>query len=428
MVKALHAAGIEVILDVVYNHTAEGNHIGPDAVLPRHRQRRLLPAGRRTTSRATTTHRLRQHAGHAHPHVLQLIMDSLRYWVPRCTSTASASTWPRRWRGEFHEVDKLSRVLRPHPAGPGAQPGQADRRALGHRRRRLPGRQLPAAVDGVERQVPRHRARLLARRARAPSASSPRAFTGSSATSTSGAARRRSSLINFVTATTASRCATWCPTTRSTTRPTARATATARATTESWNCGVEGPTDDPEIAPCAAAAAQPAGHPAAAQGVPMLAHGDELGRTQGGNNNAYCQDNEISWVDWDSTSPCPTTTTAPAGSSSWTPPHRSSPLRQRCCRCPRCGVAVLRVAPRGSGSSRPARRSPCRPAASSCCAARCRTARERAGAHRHISAAAARRLRLRGRGRAAGLPRRPGRQPSLPQPDPAGRTRLDPRL
>ena len=107
-------------------------------------------------------------------------MDSLRYWVTEMHVDGfrfdlAVHAGPRVPRGR-----PAVRLLRPHPAGPGRQPGQADRRAVGRRRRRLPGRQLPAAVDRVERQVPRHRARLLARRGRRRSASSPLGFTGSS--------------------------------------------------------------------------------------------------------------------------------------------------------------------------------------------------------------------------------------------------------
>jgi isoamylase len=97
MVKALHQAGIEVILDVVYNHTAEGNHLGP--VLSSRASTTPPTTGWcRRTALLHGLHRHRQQPQHAPPHVLQLIMDSLRYWVLRCTWTASASTWPPPWR------------------------------------------------------------------------------------------------------------------------------------------------------------------------------------------------------------------------------------------------------------------------------------------------------------------------------------------
>ena len=133
------------------------------------------------------------------PHVLQLIMDSLRYWVHR----DARRRVPLRPRGDAGPPVPRGRpavgVLRPRPAGPGRLPGQADRRAVGRRRGRLPGRQLPAAVDRVERQVPRHRARLLARRARHARPSSPRG-SPARATSTRSDGRRPIASINFVTA------------------------------------------------------------------------------------------------------------------------------------------------------------------------------------------------------------------------------------
>ena len=157
MVRALHEAGIEVILDVVYNHTAEGNHLGPTLSLPRHRQRRLLPAGRRRPAVTTTTTTGTGNSLNVrHPHVAAadhglaaLLGDrDARRRVPLRPGLHAG---PRVPRGR-----PAGGVLRPGPAGPGRQPGQADRRAVGRRRGRLPGRQLPGVVDRVERQVPRH--------------------------------------------------------------------------------------------------------------------------------------------------------------------------------------------------------------------------------------------------------------------------------
>ena len=300
MVRDLHAAGIEVILDVVYNHTAEGNHLGPTLSfrgIDNAAYYRLVDDDQ---SLLHGLHRHRQHACNMRsPHVLQLIMDSLRYWVTemhvdgfRFDLAASAGARVPRGRPAV-------RVLRPRPAGSGRLAGQADRRAVGRRRRRLPGRQLPAAVDRVERQVPRHRARLLARRAGSLRRVRDRAHRVVRPLR-ERRARARSPASTSSPRTTASRCATWSPTTTSTTRPTARTTTTASSHNRSWNCGVEGPTDDPAI--LALRARQQRNLLATlllSQGVPMLLHGDELGRTQHGNNNAYCQDNEISWIDWD---------------------------------------------------------------------------------------------------------------------------------
>ena len=143
-----------------------GQPHGSHAVVPRHRQRRLLPARRRLAAALHGLHRHRQHAQRApsaHPAADHGLAALLGHRDAR-------GRVPLRPRG--HPGPGVLRrrpavvVLRPRPAGPGREPGEADRRAVGRRPRRLPGRQLPAAVDRVERQVPRHRARLLARRAR----------------------------------------------------------------------------------------------------------------------------------------------------------------------------------------------------------------------------------------------------------------------
>ena len=209
-----------------------GQPPGPDAVAARASTTRPTTGSSTTTSATTwTTPAPATASTSRHPHSLQLIMDSLRYWVTEMHVDGfrfdlAVDAGPRVLRRR-----PAVGVLRPRPAGPGRQPGQADRRAVGRRPGRLPGRQLPAAVDGVERQVPRHRPRLLARRAGHASASSPpgspaRADLYEHDGAPPGARRSTSS-----PRTTASRCATWCPTTRSTTRPTARTTTTARATT-----------------------------------------------------------------------------------------------------------------------------------------------------------------------------------------------------
>ena len=141
-----------------------GQPPGPDAVLPRHRQRRLLPPRRRRQGALLRHHRHREHPADAAParaaadHGLAALLGhrDARRRVPLRPRVVAGPPVPRG--------RPAVGVLRPGAAGPGRQPGQADRRALGRRRGRLPGRQLPAAVDRVEREVPRHRARLLARR------------------------------------------------------------------------------------------------------------------------------------------------------------------------------------------------------------------------------------------------------------------------
>ena len=166
MVRALHEAGIEVILDVVYNHTAEGNHLGPDAVVQGHRQPDVLPAGRGRPAVLHGLHRHRQHAERPDPAVAAAD-HGLAALLGHRDARRRLPLRPR-----LHPGPRAARrrpavgLLRPRPPGPGRQPGEAHRRAVGRRRGRLPGRQLPGPVDRVERQVPRHRPRLLARRGR----------------------------------------------------------------------------------------------------------------------------------------------------------------------------------------------------------------------------------------------------------------------
>ena len=167
MVKALHRAGIEVILDVVYNHTAEGNHLGPMLAFKGVDNASVLPARPRRPRASTWTSRARATAStRSHPTVLRLIMDSLRYFVIECHVDGFRFDLASALAREFYDVDRLSAFFDIDPPGPGALAGEADRRAVGRRPGRLPGRQLPGAVDGVERHLPRHDARLLARRRR----------------------------------------------------------------------------------------------------------------------------------------------------------------------------------------------------------------------------------------------------------------------
>ena len=241
MVKALHRAGIEVILDVVFNHTAEGNEHGPtfsfrgidnthyyildaDAAATR-----TTPAA---ATRSTPTTRSSR----------RLIVDSLRYWVQEMHVDGF----------RFDLASILSRdptgqplpnppVLVGHRIRPGARRDQAHRRGLG-RRRPVPGRQLRGRqLEGVERPFPRRRPRFPARRRRARSGALPTAcWAARASTGTSSASPNRASTSS--PATTASPSTISCPTTRSTTRPTAKQNRDGANDNRSWNCGVEGPT------------------------------------------------------------------------------------------------------------------------------------------------------------------------------------------
>ena len=226
------------------------------------------------------------------PHSLQLIMDSLRYWVTEMHVDGFRFDLRRDPGPRVLRRRPAVALLRTRAAGSGGQPGQADRRAVGRRPRRLPGRQLPAAVDGVERQVPRHRPRLLARRAghdrrvRGPPHRLGRPVRdlrpppGGQHQLRHRARRLHAARPRLAT-------------TRSTTRPTATTTTTARATT---GRGTAASRARPTTRSVLALRGQQQRNFLAtlflSQGVPMICHGDELGRTQRGNNNGYCQDNE----------------------------------------------------------------------------------------------------------------------------------------
>ena len=163
MVKALHEAGIEVILDVVYNHTAEGDHRGPTLSFRGIDNAAYYRLGGLRAVALPGLHRLREQPQRPAParaaagHGLTAVLGpgDARRRVPLRPGLGAGQGTARR--------GPAVRLLRPGPAGPGGIPGQADRRAVGRRRGRLPGRQLPAAVERVERQVPGHRPGLLAR-------------------------------------------------------------------------------------------------------------------------------------------------------------------------------------------------------------------------------------------------------------------------
>ena len=229
MVKALHRAGIEVILDVVYNHTAEGNHLGPSSRfrgIDNPSYYRLVPDDPRFYIDYTGTG---NSLNPVHPSVLRLIMDSLRYWVTECTSTASASTSPSALARELHEVDRLSAffdiihqdpvlsqvklIAEPWDVGEG-----------GYQVGNFPV--LWTEWNGIYRDVVRDFWRGEATASATSPTASPAPPTCTSATA-AGRSRRSTSSPP----TTGSRSPTSSRTTRSTTRRTSRTTATAPTTT-----------------------------------------------------------------------------------------------------------------------------------------------------------------------------------------------------
>ncbi|WP_285103675.1 glycogen debranching protein GlgX [Promicromonospora sp. MEB111] len=297
MVKAMHEAGIEVLLDVVYNHTAEGNHLGPTLGfrgIDNAAYYRLVDGDDAHYFDTTGTgNSLLMRS----PAVLQLIMDSLRYWVEEMHVDGFRFDLAATLARQFHEVDRLSAffdivhqdpvisqvklIAEPWDLGDG-----------GYQVGGFPplwtewnGRYRDTVRDfwrGEPATLPEFASRL----------------TGSSDLY-EHSGRLPSASINFVTAHDGFTLADLTAYNEKHNEANGEDNQDGENHNRSWNCGVEGPTDDPEIKELRARQRRNLLVTLMlSQGVPMIAHGDELGRTQQGNNNAYCQDNELTWVDW----------------------------------------------------------------------------------------------------------------------------------
>ena len=242
MVKALHHAGIEVILDVVYNHTAEGNHLGPIAFkgVDNASCYRLVPDDRRFYMDFTGTG---NSLNPVHPSVLRLIMDSLRYFALECHVDGFRFDLASALAREYYDVDRLSAFFDTIHQDR-CSPGEADRGALGRRPGRLPGRELPGALDGVERDLPRHGPGLLA--CAGHRADFAQRFTGSSDLYAEDG-RRPFASINFVTAHDGFTLADLVSYDRKHNEANLEGNRDGTDDNRSWNHGVEGPTDDPQI-------------------------------------------------------------------------------------------------------------------------------------------------------------------------------------
>ncbi len=298
MVKALHAAGIEVILDVVYNHTAEGNHLGPMLSfkgVDNASYYRLMPDEPRFYMDFTGTG---NSLNPVHPSVLRLIMDSLRYFVTECHVDGFRFDLASALAREFYEVDRLSAffdtihqdpvlsqvklIAEPWDVGPG-----------GYQVGNFPV--LWAEWNGIYRDTTRD-----FWRGQANVADFASRFTGSSDLY-QGDGRTPSASINFITAHDGFTLRDLVSYNEKHNEANGEGNKDGTDDNRSWNCGVEGPTDDPLVN--ALRTRQQRNFLTTlllSQGVPMIVGGDEFGRTQHGNNNAWCQDNEISWFDWES--------------------------------------------------------------------------------------------------------------------------------
>ncbi|UFU04781.1 glycogen debranching protein GlgX [Ruania halotolerans] len=298
LVKAMHAAGIEVILDVVYNHTAEGNHMGPTLSLrglDNASYYRLVDDDLEHYFDTTGTgNSLLMRS----PHVLQMIMDSLRYWITEMHVDGFRFDLAATLARQFHEVDRLSSffdIIQQDPVISQvkliAEPW--DLGSGGYQVGGFPP--LWTEWNGKYRDTVRDFWRGE------PSTLGEFAsrLTGSSDLYEQ-TGRTPIASINFVTAHDGFTLRDLVSYNDKHNEDNGEDNRDGESHNRSWNCGVEGPTDDPEIR--ALRARQQRNFLTTlmlSQGVPMLAHGDELGRTQGGNNNTYAQDNPTSWIDWD---------------------------------------------------------------------------------------------------------------------------------
>ena len=297
MVRALHEAGIEVILDVVYNHTAEGNHLGPTLNfrgIDNAAYYRLVDTDLRLYKDYTGTG---NSLNARHPHVLQLIMDSLRYWVTEMHVDGFRFDLAATLARELHDVDRLSAffdlvqqdpivsqvklIAEPWDVGEG-----------GYQVGNFPG--LWTEWNGKYRDTVRD----YWRGEPATLGEFASRLTGSSDLY-EATGRRPSASINFVTAHDGFTLNDLVSYNEKHNQANGEDNRDGESHNRSWNCGVEGPTDDPDIV--ALRGRQMRNFWATlmlSQGTPMIAHGDEIGRTQNGNNNVYCQDSELSWMDW----------------------------------------------------------------------------------------------------------------------------------
>jgi isoamylase len=297
MVKALHEAGIEVILDVVYNHTAEGNHRGPTLAFRGIDNAAYYRLDDREPWRYIDYTGCGNSLNVRHPHSLQLIMDSLRYWVLDMHVDGFRFDLASALARELHDVDRLSTffdlvqqdpvvsqvklIAEPWDVGEG-----------GYQVGNFPplwtewnGKYRDTVRDfwrGQPGTLPEFASRL----------------TGSSDLyETSG--RRPVASINFVTCHDGFTLADLVSYNAKHNEANGEENRDGNNDNRSWNCGVEGPAEDPAVNDLRTRQRRNfLVTLLVSQGIPMLLAGDEIGRTQGGNNNAYCQDNELSWVDW----------------------------------------------------------------------------------------------------------------------------------
>ncbi len=298
MVKTLHSAGIEVILDVVYNHTAEGNHMGPTLSfrgIDNSAYYRLVgDNGRYYMDYTGTGNSLNMR----HPRVLQLIMDSLRYWVQEMHVDGFRFDLAATLARELHEVDRLGAFLDIIQQDPILSQTKliAEPWDLGEG-----GYQVGKFPVGWAEWNDRYRDAVRSYWKGDGGLIGELAYriTGSSDLyERSG--RRPYASINFVTAHDGFTLRDLVSYNSKHNEANGEDNRDGTDNNRSWNCGVEGPTDDAAINSLRARQSRNLlATLLLSQGIPMVLAGDGIGHTQQGNNNAYCQDNEISWLSWD---------------------------------------------------------------------------------------------------------------------------------
>ncbi|MGE3177621.1 MAG: glycogen debranching protein GlgX, partial [Vicinamibacterales bacterium] len=300
MVRALHAAGIEVILDVVYNHTAEGSHLGPTLSMRGIDNRsyyRLVEGDRRYYMDFTgcgNTLNMR------HPRVLQMVMDSLRYWALEMHVDGFRFDLAAALARELFDVDKLAAFFDVIHQDPVISQLKliAEPWDLGHGGYQVGNFPvLWTEWNGRYRDCVR---RFW--RSEGGTVSELATRLAGSADLYEEGGRRPHASVNFITSHDGFTLEDLVTYERKHNEANGEDNRDGSDHNLSWNGGVEGPTEDPAIRQLRAR--QKRNFMLTlflSQGVPMIAGGDELGRTQRGNNNAYCQDNEVSWTDWDLT-------------------------------------------------------------------------------------------------------------------------------
>ncbi|MCS5479328.1 glycogen debranching protein GlgX [Corynebacterium sp. YIM 101645] len=298
MVRAYHEAGMEVLLDVVYNHTAEGNHLGPTIMfrgIDNEAYYRLVDDDKYHYMDYTGTG---NSLNVRDPHSLQLLMDSLRYWITEMHVDGFRFDLASTLARELHDVDRLATFFDLVQQDPVVSQAKliAEPWDIGHDGYQV-GNFPPLWTEWNGKY--RDTVRDFWRGEPATLGEFASRLTGSSDLYANNG-RRPTASINFITAHDGFTLNDLVSYNEKHNLDNGEDNRDGESHNRSWNHGVEGPTDDPEI--LSLRARQRRNFLTTlilSLGTPMLAHGDEMARTQFGNNNVYCQDNELAWMNWD---------------------------------------------------------------------------------------------------------------------------------